>query len=137
MRLPATPLPLLLVLLALGGCNQPRFDTPVNAYTSFLRQVQARDYSGAYKALSQKTREALTARAQAVTQASGGSVKAEPQDLFFANVIPPSDVTGVTVLREEGDVATVRVLSSGQPSEVRMVREASGWKVDLSESLQP
>jgi hypothetical protein len=137
MRLPAKPLLLLTVLLALGGCNRVRFDTPVNAYTSFLGLVQTREYPKAYAALSQATRDALTARAEAVAKASGGSVKPEPLELFFANVVPPSDVTGVTLLREEGDVATVRVLSSGQPSEVRMVREASGWKVDLSASLQP
>lgn len=137
MRPPAKPLPLLLVLLALGGCNRPRFDTPVNAYTTFVRLVQRREYKQAYAALSQATRDALTARAQAVAKASGGTVKPEPLDLFFANVIPPSDVEGVSLVREEGDVATVRVLSSGQPNEVRMVKESSGWKVDLSESLQP
>ncbi len=43
----------------------------------------------------------------------------------------------VTLVREEGDVATVRVLSSGKAREVRLVREASGWKIDLSDSLKP
>jgi hypothetical protein len=138
MRLSATPLLLLLTLLSLVGCNRERYDTPQNAYTSFHRKVQRREYDKAYAALSQSTRDALTARAQAVAKASGGAVKPEPQALFFANVPPPSDVTGVTLVREEGNNATVRVLSSSnQSSEVRMVREPSGWKVDLSDSLQP
>jgi hypothetical protein len=137
MRPSAMPL-LWLLLLALGGCNRPRFDTPQNAYTSFHRLVQRREFEKAYNALSKPTQEALTTRVQAVAQASGGAVKPEPQALFFANVAPVSDVTGVTLLREEGDVAMLRVLSSSNhSSEVRMVREASGWKVDLAASLQP
>ncbi|HEX8705138.1 MAG TPA: hypothetical protein VF815_40275, partial [Myxococcaceae bacterium] len=69
--------------------------------------------------------------------ASGGNLKAEAHEVFFANSVPPPDVTEVTVVREEGDVATVRVVSSDKNLEVRMVREPSGWKIDLSESLKP
>jgi hypothetical protein len=64
-------------------------------------------------------------------------MKAEPYELLFMNSAPPPDVTEITLVREEGDVAAVRVLSSGQAREVRLVREASGWKVDLSDSLKP
>lgn len=137
MRPSATPL-LLLALLALGGCNRDRYDTPEHAYTSFHRKVQRREFSKAYAALSEQTRAALASRAEAVAQASGGAVKPEPQALFFANVPPPADVTGVKLMRSEGDAAVVQVLSSSNPpSEVRMVREPSGWKVDLTASLQP
>lgn len=135
MRLPATLL--LLALLALGGCKQQRYDTPENAYTSFHELVRTGEYKKAYSALSQPTQNALTARAQTVAQAAGSAVKPDPVALFFANVPPPPDVTGVSLLNKEGDVATVRVLSSGQSKDVRMVREPSGWKVDLSASLQP
>jgi hypothetical protein len=126
---------LVLALLALGGCN--RADTPVNAYTAFHKAVRSGDYKKAYASLSQGTREALTARTQALKESSGGTMKAEPYDLLFTNSAPPSDVTEVTLVREEGDVATVRVLSSGQPREVKLVREPSGWKIDLSDSLKP
>jgi hypothetical protein len=133
MRLPVTPL-LVLALLALGGCKRP--DTPVNAYTSFHEQLKKGEYKKAYGALSQATRDTLTARTQAMKDASGGTVKAEPYELLFTNSAPPSDVTDVTLVREEGDVATVRVLSSGQAHEVRLVHEPSGWKIDLSDSLK-
>jgi hypothetical protein len=136
MRLPVTPLLLLLALPILGGCNRPRFDTPVNAYTSFHRFAQRGELKAAYAALSQPTQRVLEERAQAVSKASGGSVKADPVAFFFANVPPPADVTQVTLSGEEGDVATVSVVSSKGKSEVRMVREPSGWKVDLTESLQ-
>jgi hypothetical protein len=134
MRLPAL---LVLALLALGGCGKSGFDTPQNAYTSFHAQVQRGEFKKAYGALSQATRDLLTARAQAMKEASGGNVKAEPYELLFMNSAPPSDVTEITLVREEGGVATVRVVSSGQAREVRLVREPSGWKVDLSDSLKP
>jgi hypothetical protein len=128
---------LVLVLLALGGCSKYKFDTPQNAYTSFHELVRRGELKQAFGALSQGTRDAVTARAQALKEASGGNVKSEPHELFFMNSAPPADVTEITLVREEGDVATVRVLSSGQTREVRLVREASGWKIDLSDSLKP
>ncbi|WP_224366886.1 hypothetical protein [Hyalangium versicolor] len=134
MRSFAMPL-LVLTLLALTGCK--RADTPVNAYTTFHDQVRKGEYKKAYAALSQATRDALAARTQSLKEASGGTMKAEPYDLLFVNSAPPADVTEVTLVKEEGDVATVRVLSSGQPHEVKLVREPSGWKIDLSESLKP
>lgn len=138
--LPAMPL-LLLALLVLGGCPRPS-DTPVQAFQSFRQHVQGAlrgDDQAARKAwasLSQPTQRALEERARAVTQASGGVVKAEAMTFFFANVPPPADVTEVTLLSEEGDVAKVGVVSSTGMNQVRMVREPSGWKVDLTESLK-
>jgi hypothetical protein len=133
--LPAMPLfPLL--LLALVGCNRPNYETPVKAYETFHREAQRGNYKEAWSALSKPTHEALQARAQTVAQASGGAVKADPVAFFFANVPPPADVTKVSLLSEDGEVAKVSVVSSTGESQVRMVRESSGWKVDLSESLQ-
>lgn len=128
---------LLLALLALGGCSKYSFDTPQGAYTSFHAMVRRGEFKQAFGALSQKTQEALAARAQELKEASGGNLKAEPYELLFMNSAPPGDVTEVTLIHQEGDVAAVRVLSSGQAREVRLVREASGWKIDLSDSLKP
>jgi hypothetical protein len=135
MRLPAMSL-LLLALLALAGCGRARSDSPESAYRAFHQAVQRQEYKAAYAALSKPTQETLQARAQAAAQASGGSVKADPLAFFFANVPPPADVTEVTLSSEEGDVARVGVVSSSGKSLVRMIREPSGWKVDLTESLQ-
>ena len=133
--LPAMPL-LLLALLALGGCNRPSYTTPDKAYQSFLEALRRGDEKTAWSSLSQPTQEALKARAEAAAQASGGAVKADPVAFFFATVPPPADVTEVSLLREEGDVAEVGVVSSNVKSQVRMVREPSGWKIDLTKSLQ-
>lgn len=138
MRLLATPpLVLALALSLLAGCNRPRFDTPADAYRSFHRHAQRGELTQAYEALSTPTREALAARAKTVAQASGGSVKEDPVALFFSNVSRPADVAEVTLVGEQGDVATLSVLSSGARRTVRMVREPSGWRVDLSEALKP
>ena len=134
MRLFALPL-LLLTLLALGGCKGA--DTPERAYTTFHALVKKGDYKGAYAALSQGSRDALAARTQVLKDSTGGAVKPEPQELLFANSGPPGDVTEVTLVHQEGDTATVRVLSSGQAREVKLVREPSGWKIDLLDSLKP
>lgn len=136
MRLSAMPL-LVLALLALGGCGKTQFATPQDAYTAFHKHVKVGEYKEAYAALSQATKTALTARAQALKDTSGGKAELEPYELLFMNSAPPADVTDITLVREEGDVATVRVLSSGEAREVRLVREASGWKVDLADSLKP
>ncbi|MDY7228445.1 hypothetical protein [Hyalangium rubrum] len=133
MRLSAMLL-LVCALLGFVGCRGT--DSPVAAYTAFHTHVRKQDYKKAYAALSQPTRDVIDAQAQKLKEASGGSLKAEPYELFFVNSATPADVTEVTVVREEGDAATVRVLSSGQAREVRMVREASGWKIDLSDSLK-
>jgi hypothetical protein len=133
--LPAMPL-LLLALLALGGCKRPSYTTPDKAYQAFLEHLRQGDEKKAYAVLSQPTQEALKARAEAAAKASGGAVKADPLAFFFANVPPPADVTEVSLLSEEGDVAVVGVVSSNVKSQVQMVREPSGWKIDLTKSLQ-
>ncbi|WNG20114.1 hypothetical protein [Cystobacter fuscus] len=127
---------LLLSVLPLGGCNRPSYETPVRAYQTFLRAVQRGDEKTAYSALSQPTQEALKQKAQTVANASAGAVKADPVAFFFANVAPPPDVAEVTLAGETGDTAQVNVVFSQVQKQVRMVRETSGWKIDLTQSLQ-
>jgi hypothetical protein len=127
---------LVLALLALGGCRSPQ-QSPEEAYKAFHAKVQQQQYKEAYAALSQSTKEAIDARVQKLKEASGGTLKADAYEVFFANSVPPPDVTEAKVVSEEAGVATVRVVSSDKSREVRMVREPSGWKIDLSESLKP
>ncbi len=137
MRLSVTmpSLVVLVLLVGLGGCN--RVSTPQDAYRFFHQQVRKGVLTKAWEVLSKPTQDLLAERARAVSAASGGTEKPEPLALFFANVPPPPDVTEVSLVREEGNEATVLVRSPGGNHEVRMVREPSGWKVDLSASLQP
>ncbi|MET0405099.1 MAG: hypothetical protein ABW123_21975 [Cystobacter sp.] len=127
---------LLLAMPTLVGCNRPSYETPVRAYQTFVRAVQRGDDKTAYASLSQATQEALQVRAQGVAQASSGTVKADAAAFFFANVVPPPDVTEVSLAAETGDTAQVNVVFSNDRKQVRMVRETSGWKIDLTQSLQ-
>ncbi len=124
-----------LLLLGLGGCD--RQNSPQKAYQFFHQQVQKGEREKAWGVLSKPTQDALAKRAQAVREAAGKTEQPEPMEYFFANVPPPPAVTEVSLVREEGDEATVLVRSPGRTDEVRMVSEPSGWKVDLSASLQP
>ncbi len=126
----------LLLLLSATACNRPRFDTPLNAYLSFTRLLQKEDLKGAYQALSTATRTELEARSQALAKASGGSLRNEPIFHLFTPGLRPSEVTNVEVVKEEADSAVLGVQSGGQRQEVKMVREAEGWRVDLSEQLK-
>jgi hypothetical protein len=136
MRLSVTmPWLLALLLLGLGGCD--RQNSPQKAYQFFHQKVQKGELKEAWGVLSKPTQDALAERAKAVGKAAGGAEQPEPMEYFFANVPPPPAVTEVSLVREEGNEATVLVRSSGRTHEVRMVREPSGWKVDLSASLQP
>ncbi|WP_434382720.1 hypothetical protein [Melittangium boletus] len=136
MRLKLASLLLLLTVPTLAGCNRPSYETPVRAYQTFLRSVQRGDEKTAYATLSQASQDALLARAQAVAQASSGTVKADPLAFFLSNIPPPADVAEVTLAGESGDTAKVSVVSSGVTRQVQMVREPSGWKIDLTQSLQ-
>lgn len=126
----------LLAVATLGGCNRPSYDTPVSAYQTFLRAMQRGDEKTAFEALSEPTREALKARAQTAASASSGTVKADPAAFFFANAVAPTDVTEVNLAGETDGTAQVNVVFSSEKKQVRMVREMSGWKIDLTQSLQ-
>ena len=126
----------LLAVATLGGCNRPSNKTPVGAYETFLRAVQRGDDKTAYDTLSQPTQEALKARAQTAASASSGTVKADPAAFFFANAVAPTDVPEVNLASETDDTAQVNVVFSNEKKQVRMVREMSGWKIDLTQSLQ-
>lgn len=132
------PLSLLLplVLAALAACNRAPTG-PVDTYRAFHARVKKGQAREAYALLSEPTQQALDARARAMGQALGSQEPPDPAALLFANARPPGDVTEITLVREEGSAATVRVVSSGAPSDVRMVREPSGWKLDLTDSLRP
>lgn len=125
------------VLLVIpASCNPPRTDTPVDAYLAFVRAAQKGDQKAVYAGLSAPTQQALQARAQQVSQASGGAIKADPASMILAAGPRPSPPTEVTLLRQDGQgAAVVRVTSEQGSSEVHMLKEPSGWKVDLMAAL--
>lgn len=129
----------LVLSLALAGwpsaCSGPRSDTPVDAYLGFATAVRKGEPTAAYGALSAGTQQVLQQRADAISKASGGAVKADAAALFFSSGQRPSPVAEVKAVREEGDRAVVRVTADGQTREIALIKEPTGWKLDLAEAL--
>src|SRR4051794_40781430 len=97
--------------VASSGCRKP--NTPEQAYVLFTEAVERGDEKAAYEALSEKTRQDLQRRAEEISKASGGSVKADPAGLMFTFTGRPSGVTKVSMVSLEGDRAVVKVTSGG------------------------
>lgn len=122
-------------LLGLLSCAKPPPPgSPDEAYASFAKAVRAGEANEAYRWLSQPTREAIERQAQALAKASDGGVGADPQRLAFAPTRGAA-LTGVRVVNQEGDVASLEVTAAGVTQRVRVVKEQGAWRVDLSESF--
>jgi hypothetical protein len=119
---------LALLLLASAGCHRFPDDTPVEAYRSLLSAVQRDDDTHTLALLSEKSRSALLARAEAITRDSGGSLYPVPVDLLQADPRPPGP-TQVTVKSEDGRTAVLAVTTHGAVQEVYLVNEAGHWRV--------
>ena len=119
---------LALLLLASAGCHRFPDDTPVEAYRSLLSAVQRDDDAHTLGLLSERSRSALLARAETLTQKSGGSLHPAPVDLLQADPRPPGP-TQVTVKSEDGKTAVLAVTTHPGVQEVRLVNEAGHWRV--------
>jgi hypothetical protein len=127
---------LFLVLLASAGCHRFPDDTPVDAYRSLLSAVQRDDDARTLALLSERSRTALIARAEALARASGGSLKATPVDLLLADPRPPAPGQ-VSVRSEDGQTAVLAVSGHGPVQQVHLVHEAGHWRVSIPALEKP
>lgn len=116
----------------LGGCKKAPADHPVDAYLAFTSSADRNPKAG-YDALSKKTRELLAAQAKTLSEASGGSIKNEPAEIFFSRAGRAAPVGDVKLVEQTGDSARISVTAEGKSQFVKMVREDSRWRVDLSD----
>ena len=121
---------LALLLLASAGCHRYPDDTPVEAYRSLLSAVQRDDDARTLSLLSERSRTALLARADALSKASGGSLHPTPVDLLQADPRPPAPGQ-VTVKSQDGHAAVLAVTAHGTVQEVHLVNEAGRWRVAI------
>lgn len=128
----------IVALVALGGCNRPRWDKPDEAYRAFSSAVRKGEVKTAWDALSTETRKAMEARSKQVSEASGGSVKDEPMLMFFASGYKPLPQGDLKVAKEEGQSAVVEVsiADGGATQSQRMIKEGDRWAVDLTEAFK-
>ena len=78
---------------------------------------------------STPTRTALQAKVDAVNQASGATHKADPAGMIFQT--PPPPPTEVKLVQQTGDAAVLQVKEPQGDGQVRLVKEAAGWRIDL------
>jgi len=123
----------ILAALSLSSCDKSRGGSPVDAYTSFSRAAQRGDAKAAYALLSSRTQQKLAARAKEISAASGGAIKDEPAALAFSGAPRPELLSEVKLLRQAGDQATLEAKAGGRTAQITMLKEKSGWKVDLGD----
>src|SRR5262249_46815907 len=110
---------------------------PVEAYQSLIHSMQKAELKTAYLGLSSATRKDVEARSRQLSELSDGGVKDDPVALFFTQIERPTSLADITLERREGDQAMLKVSStSGKTVLVRMVREDTAWKLDLTDSLK-
>ena len=102
----------------------------MDAYRSLLSAVQRDDDARTLALLSERSRAALTARAEELARVSGGSLHPTPVDLLLADPRPPA-AGQVTVKSEDARTAVLAVTAHGTTQEVHLVNEAGHWRVRI------
>jgi hypothetical protein len=126
---------LLLVLgatLAIAGCRRPA--GPAEAYRAFAAAAAKGEVDAVWARLSERSRQALDARAKETAARTGGATPASGRDLVIGDLAFQSPrVKNVTVIRESQDEAVVAVEVEGTPGarEVSLARESGVWRVVL------
>lgn len=108
----------------------------MEAYRSLLAAVQRDDEARAFALLSERSRTALTARAEELAKASGGTLRPTPVDLLLADPRPPG-AAQVSVRSEDGRTAVLAVTGYGGVQEVHLVNEAGHWRVCIPPLEKP
>lgn len=135
MKTPMRAALLLMLLLLAPGCRRPASDSPEAAYRAFMLALQRADAQTAWKLLTPATREKVTARSKAISQASQGVVRDEPELLLF-QASRPGAVGDVSQVRADASTAVLKVASAGGDREVKLVKDSGRWLIDLSDTLE-
>lgn len=107
----------------------------MTAYSALATSVDKGEYPKAYEALSSPTRQILEARARKLHADSDGGVRDDPASLFVSANGPTPAPDDVRLVSSDDRRAVLRVRSPRGEREVVMVKEESGWKLDLTEAL--
>ena len=125
---------LALVLCAAWGCQRAQAESPEDAYRAFLRAIQKDEDTTAFATLSTPSRQALEVRAHAASDASGGAIPADAAKLL-SGYARPAPVTEIRTMQEDHTHVTLEVTAGGEKSQVKMVQERQGWRIDVSQAL--
>lgn len=126
---------LLVAMLTLAGCARARPGTPESAYLAFVTALQRSDARAAWALLTPSTRDVVAQRSKAISEASKGAVRDEPEVLLFAagRATAPGELKVVSANDER---AVLKVTSAGGEREVTLVKNSGRWLIDLSDQLK-
>ena len=122
------------VLTLMASCKPQPANSPEAAYRSFIDAVQKGNTRKAWNALSSATRKKVEARSKAISEASKGVVRDEPEQLLFQGT-RPGPLGEVTQLKADESSALLRVASATGAREVKLVKDSGSWFIDLSDSI--
>jgi hypothetical protein len=116
-----------------AGCESTR--TPESAVQALVVAARAGDRQRVWQLVGPRTRDRIR-KLQAATHGQSGRVKLRPDQLLSVGWAPPAwEPSGMRTLRRDGTHAQVEVYSaSGDRHMVELVREGTGWKIELPSS---
>ncbi len=125
----------LLLLVAAGCRREAPTNSPEAAYRGFIEALQKGNTRKAWSSLSAGTRHLAEERSKAISEASKGVVRDEPELLVFQGT-RPGPLNEVTQLKADDTSAVLRVASASGQREVKLVKDSGKWLIDLSETLE-
>jgi hypothetical protein len=125
---------LVLVALGVAGCTREPANSPEAAYRAFITAIQKGNTRKAWDALSPATRQKVEERSKAISAASKGVVRDEPEQLLFQGT-RPGPLGEVTQLKADEGSALLKVASASGSREVKLVKDSGKWLIDLSDSI--
>ncbi len=99
----------LLLILSGAGCRQQRWDTPTEAYTSWAGTLRRGEWKAAWAGLSTPSRTKLENRIAALKSAAPAIGTGDPSTIAFAAGVKQRALKDVTLVKQEGDLAVVKV----------------------------
>lgn len=129
--------PLALVgLLAVGCAQKSPPQTPEAAWSRFSEALRQADAKVAWDSLSKASRAELETRSKAVSEASHGVVKDDPQAMLFQSGVRPREITAAKRLTADEREATLEITVGGRNEQVHLVQEDGAWRVDLAGAIK-
>ncbi len=117
-----------------AGCRREAANSPEAAYRAFIEAVQKGNTRKAWQSLSPATRRSVEVRSKAISEASKGVVRDEPELLLFQGT-RPGPLGEVTQVKADETSALLKVASASGSREVKLVKDSGKWLIDLSDTI--
>lgn len=122
--------------LVLSACA-PDVGEPAGAYRRFADAVRQGDDNTAWNLLSENTRSALDDDARRISEATGRDKPMTGRQLAFSQpLVLQQRIARIETVEQSSDRARITVIDdAGGRTDVALVREQGGWRIDLSDAL--